>query len=130
LNFPILTSQTKENDNKLPWEYDGRGWYFWLNLFAKSYGWDEKTIGELDIDTAIGLYQETQIDEQLDREWEWGMSEIAYPYNDRTKKSEFRQLPRPDWMMPMAPKHVPVVKIRKDMIPVGNVISSRKSNGN
>jgi hypothetical protein len=121
LDFPILV-ESKKRQEKLPWEYKGRDWYFWLNLFATSYGWDSDTVSILDIDTAIGLYQELQIDSQLDREWWWGLSEISYPYNSSTKKSEFKALERPDWMKPIAqaPKKV---KIHKDMMPLGNVIN-------
>ena len=121
INFPILNESKKKNE-KLPWEYRGRNWYFWLNLFAKTYGWDADTVSRLDIDTAIGLFQESQIDEQLGREFQWGLSEISYVYNHSTKKSEFKALERPDWMKPIAqaPKKI---KIRKDMMPVGNVIN-------
>lgn len=121
LNFPILI-ESKKKQEKLPWEYKGREWYFWLNLFATAYGWNSDTVSKLDLDTAIGLYQELQIDGQLDREWWWGLSEISYPYNSSTKKAEFKALERPDWMKPIAqePKKI---KIRKDMMPVGNVIN-------
>lgn len=121
LNFPIL-NESKKNKEKLPWEYRGRNWYFWLSLFAKAYGWNSDTVSKLDLDTAIGLFQELQIDMQLDREFQWGLSEIAFPYNPSTKKSEYHPLERPEWMRPIAqaPKKI---KIRKDMMPVGNVIN-------
>ncbi len=122
LNFPILVENKKET-KKFPWEYKGRSWYFWLNFFASSYGWEEKTVELLDIDTALGLYQEVLLTDQLDREWWWGLSEIAYPYNKSTKKQEFKPLDRPRWMLPSLPKQLPVVKMRKSMIPVGNVVS-------
>ena len=121
IEFPILRGG-KEEEKKLPWEYDGRAWYFWLNLFAKHYGWSETQIAELDIDTAIGAYQEISIDEQLGKEWEWGLSEIAYPYNKSTKKSEYKPLQRPNWMLPMVPKQLPVIRMKKSFLPQGNVI--------
>lgn len=120
--FPILTSSTDKKEKKLPWEYDGRSWYFWLNLFASNYGWNEETIGGMDIDTAIGLYQEIEIHSQLEKEWEWGLSENAFRYEASTKKSVFQPLPRPKWMLPLAPKFLPVVRMRRDMLPVGNVV--------
>jgi hypothetical protein len=126
-NFPILTESKQGKDiKKLPWEYPGRGWYFWLNLFASNYGWDEMPIAEMDIDTAIGLYQEIVMDEQFQREFQWGMSEIAYPYNTSTKTQNYKPLERPTWMLPLAPKHNPVVKMRKDMLPVGNIIRAKQ----
>lgn len=120
IKFPVLEDK-KEKKEKLPWEYRGRAWYFWLNLFAKNYGWDENKIEHLDIDTALGLYQEIQIESQLRQEWEYGLSEIAYPYNKATKTQEFKPLDRPYWMLPIAPKPM-IIKIRKDMYPEGNVI--------
>jgi hypothetical protein len=118
IDFPILHGKS-ENREKYPWEYKERSWYFWLNLFAKHYGWTEEIISQLDIDTAIGLYQEIEIDGQLQREWEWGLSEIAYPYNKGTKKREYKPLARPSWMKPIIPKQLPMVRIRKDMMPMG-----------
>jgi hypothetical protein len=122
LEFPILIGAKGEN-KKLPWEYDGRAWYFWLHLFAKFYGWSEDAIGNLDIDTAIGLYQETQIDEQMEREWTYSLSETAYPYNQATKKQEYKPLARPEWMLPIAPKHNQTIMIRKDLMPMGNIVN-------
>lgn len=122
IKFPILTSKAKGDE--LPWEYPGRSWFFWLNVFAKQYGWDESAIAALDIDTAIALYQEITVDEQTGREWQWGMSENAYSYNASTKKSKFVPLERPDWMAVAAkPRKVKKIKIRADMLPSGNVIS-------
>jgi hypothetical protein len=118
--FPILSGKNKQ-DKKLPWEYDGRTWYFWLHIFASNYGWSEEVIANLDIDDAIGLYQEIEIADQMQKEWEWGLGEIAYPYNSSTKKSEFKPLERPDWMLPITPKPVKM-KIPKGMIPVGVII--------
>ncbi len=122
IEFPILRGGSSGDTKKLPWEYEGRSWYFWLNLFAKNYGWDEDTISNLDIDSAIGLYQEMEIDHQLEREWEWGMSEIAYPYDKSTKSGKYKPIPRPSWMLPMVPKQLPVMKIHKAHLPMGNVV--------
>lgn len=121
LDFPVLIQKAKE-EKKLPWEYDGRAWYFWLNLFASNYGWGKSDIAGLDIDEAIGLYQEILLEEQLEKEWQWGLSEIAYPYKESTKKQEFSPLTRPEWMLPMAPTELPIIKMRRDMLPVGNII--------
>lgn len=124
IKFPVLTSKT--NAEKQPWEYEGRIWYFWLNLFATKYGWGEKEIGFLDIDEAIGLYQEILIDEQLRQEWEHGLSDLAYEYVPSTKKSKYRPLKRPDWMIGFAPKSkkpVKKIRMRATMLPVGNVVN-------
>lgn len=121
LEFPILRGSGGDT-KKQPWEYEGRSWYFWFNLFAKNYGWSEDEIANLDIDDALGLYQELQIDDQMDKEWEWGLSEIAYPYDASTKKQKYKPLQRPNWMMPMVPKQLPVVRMKKSHLPMGNII--------
>ena len=59
--FPLLKS--KEKGKVMPWEYEGRTWYYWLHIFSKWYGWTEEQIAKLDIDTAIGLLQEILITE-------------------------------------------------------------------
>jgi len=120
-DFPILRG-SEEDRKELPWEYEGRNWYFWLNLFASNYGWREQEIAEMEVDTAIGLYQEITIDDQMSKEWEYGLSEVAYQYNSSTKKSEFKPLPRPDWMRPIIPKELPIIRIRRDMLPVGVIV--------
>lgn len=122
IEFPLLISNKKKEEKKLPWEYTGRAWFFWLNLFAHNYGWSEEVIENMDIDSALGLYQELLMDEQFEREWQWGLSEIAFPYNSATKKQEYKPLQRPEWMLPLAPTQLPVIKIRKDMMPMGNIV--------
>jgi hypothetical protein len=121
LQFALLRIKVK--NEKLPWEYEGRTWYYWLHIFSSTYGWDEDRIANLDIDTAIGLLQEILITEQLDHEWQFSITELAYPYNETTKKSSFRPLPRPDWMKKIIPK---VTKIRKDFLPLGNIIGEEQ----
>jgi hypothetical protein len=118
LKFALL--RTREKGDKLPWEYEGRTWFYWLHLFSGAYGWTENQISELDIDTAIGLLQEILIEEQLRHEWEWSLTEIAYPYNSTTKKSEFKALPRPDWMKKIVPNQK--VMIRADLMPQGLIL--------
>lgn len=121
--LPILSA--KEKGKPLPWEYDGRTWYFWLNLFAAHYGWDGDRVEVLDIDDAIALYQEIVIDEQMSQEWEWGLSDVSQEYIPSLKKSKFRALPRPSWMLPIASslkKPEKTVKILKSMLPTGNIV--------
>jgi hypothetical protein len=118
-SFSLLKS--REKHEKMPWEYEGRTWYFWLHIFSKNYGWSEDQIANLDIDTAIGLLQEILITEQEEHEWQWSLTEIAYPYNQNTKKGEFHELPRPDWMRKIVA--IPQkVRIERELIPMGRVI--------
>lgn len=76
---------------------------------------------ELDPDDGVALLQEILTDDQLEKEWQWSLSEIAYPYNPDTKKSEFKNLPRPVWMQKEIRKPVKQIKIPASMLPVGIV---------
>jgi hypothetical protein len=123
LDFPMLRKRMqKETNKKVGWEYPGRTWYIWLHLLAGKYGWDKKYIENLDPDDAIALLQEILLDEQLDKEWEWGMFEGAYKYNEQTKISTFIPLERPEWMNPIAPKEMEKVRIRASQIPIGLIL--------
>jgi len=62
------------------------------------------------------------VDDQLEKEWEWSLSELAYSYNSSTKKSEFKELPRPDWMDGKEIEEIKLIKIPKSMMPVGQVV--------
>ena len=109
------------------WEYEGREWYWWANIFSSEYGWSMEYIAELDINDALGLLQEILIDKQMSKEWQWSLTELAYPYNSATKTSNFKPLDRPDWMQPEPQdleKDLPKVKIPKFMMPLGVIIRS------
>lgn len=123
LKFPILTSKPNKQPEKYAWEYDGRGWYFWASIFAKSFGWDLSYIAKLDVDDAIGLFQEILISQQLDKEWDYSLSELAYPYDQQTKTSSFKPMERPMWMKKL-PAPVQKFMIPKWILPVGNVIGN------
>jgi len=120
--IPLLKSDPSK-PTKIPWEYDGRSWFWWVNLFAKNYGWTQTVVEDLDIDDAVSLLQEILVGEQLDKEWQWDISEIAYPYNTTTKKSEYKPLPRPAWMEERK-VFLPAtkVKFRKSSLPIGRII--------
>lgn len=125
VKFPILNQENK--DTEMDWDYAGRMWYFWVNVFARHYGWREDEIAALDIDTAIGLYQEIVVDEQLEREWQWGLSEKSVEYVPSTKKSRFVPLDRPAWMRKRpGAKRIVKTKIRRDMMPSGVVVNLDK----
>lgn len=113
--FPFLNHKMK--GKKEVWDYDGRTWYMWAHLFAKAYNWNLDYIASMDVDDAIALAQEIAVEDQLEREWQWMTSEIAY----QTKEG-FKALPRPGWMN-YAPKDMEIkpVQIRKEFMPVGNI---------
>lgn len=129
--FPILT--VKSDGKPEAWEYEGRGWYFWLNIFAEAYGWTAEKVSRLDLDDAIALYQEIVASDHARREWEYGLSEVAYEYMASTKQSRYKPLQKPSWMMPTAETATrkttqPKIKILKSMMPLGNVVDLDKRN--
>jgi len=104
-------------------------WYSWSSILATTYGWKLEYIAELDIDEAISLIQETLYNDQLQKEWEWALSEKSVHYDANTKKSKFKPLDRPKWMQPKPKTREPEkVKIRADIIPPGIVIRWEDSN--
>jgi hypothetical protein len=87
------------------------------------YGWTLENTENLYFNDAIAYIQEILIDEQLDKEWQWSLSEIAYQYNDALKKSEFKPLPRPSWMVGMNKIEPPKVeRLPVGMMPQGLVM--------
>ena len=122
IQFPIFRS--KEKGKPSAWDYEGRSWYFWLNIFAKNYGWTPEIVEDLDLDDAVGLYEEILVEDQFSKEWQWGLSEMAYPYNKSTKKQHFKPLGRPDWMVVhSSDQPQKKVKIPIKSLPVGVVIN-------
>lgn len=121
-NFAILSPKQNQDEIQSSWDYEQRTWYLWSHVLASSYGWSLEYIAEIDFNDALALIQEITIDEQLRKEWEWGMSELAYSYDEASKKSKFHPLPRPHWMKEnVISKPVQKVKILKSMLPVGIV---------
>jgi hypothetical protein len=121
LEFPMLKSAG--NYEKVPWNYDGRSWYSWSHIIADSYGWTLDYIAELDVDDAIGLIQEINIDKQLDREWEWMLSDKSVVY-DKQGKGKFKEYERPDGMVDkeVVDRTHKGTYIKKSLLPIGNVV--------
>jgi len=114
--FPILLHKSKKS--RKGWEYEGRNWYFWLHTLSSSYSWNMEYIKKLDVDDAIGLLQEILLDEYEDRNFLWRTSRIAY-----NEKSRFQPLDKPNWMkIGTIKRKIPKQKIRRDFLPVGNVV--------
>lgn len=121
-DFPLLHGTTKE-ETPISWDYEGRTWYMWSHLLMSKYGWTLKDTEDLYFNDGIAYIQEILIEEQLDKEWQWSLSEIAYSYNQITHKSEFKALPRPSWMVGMNKIEPPkVARLPVSMLPQGLVM--------
>lgn len=115
-----ITSPTNDEHKEESWDYDGRIWHLYSHMLAKSYGWSLEYISQLQVVDALAKIQEILTDEQLDREFFYGLSEVAYSYDKGSKKSKYNPMPRPHWMRP-AMKPVERFLIPAYMLPVGNV---------
>jgi hypothetical protein len=123
LDFPMLRRNTqKETHKKIEWEYPGRTWYIWLHLLSKEYGWDINYIENLLPDDGIALLQEILLDDQLEKEWQWSMNEIAYSYDANSKTSKFTPLERPEWMQPNRVVKIDKMKVKASEMPIGIVL--------
>lgn len=118
--LPILSEAPAIKARKDAWDYEGRTWFLYSHMVAKAYGWTLEEISQLKVEDALAIIQEILTDEQLDREFAWGMSPNAYSYDDKSKVSKFVELPRPYWMKPKI-DIVKKLRIPKMMLPVGNV---------
>lgn len=131
LQIPMMIIEHKKEEylnRTYACEYPERTWYIFANIFAKNYGWSLDTIAELDVDDAFALIQEITMDDQLEKEFYYSISEIAYPYDPNKKVNVFKPYPRPEWMRELVQVQPPKkVKIRKDMMPVGLIIGSPKN---
>ena len=127
IKFPIFITSIKEQ-KQIGWDYEERSWYVWAHALAKAFGWLLEYIAELKIDDAIALIEEIYVQEQLDKEWEWSLSEIAYPYEANTKVHKFHPLPRPLWMdiaYKDKKEEIMKTKLPKFMIPIGNIVPAK-----
>jgi len=114
--IPLFGNPGKEKE--IPWEYPNRNTMYLLHLLVGRYGWELEYVRNLSVDTAFSLAQEILTEDQLEKEFVYSLSEVAYPYNATTKKSSFKPLERPYWMLPK-PKEIKKVKILKRLMPVG-----------
>lgn len=117
-----LTRPSPEKPRKDDWEYDGRVWHLYSHMLARSYGWSLEYISVLQVGEALAKIQEILVDEQLEREFYYGLSEVAYSYDKSTKKSKFVPMPRPNWMRPrVEPEKIKKIIIPVAMMPMGAV---------
>jgi len=122
LSLPIFRSNPQVEESVL--DYVGREWYEWAHMFAAKYGWTLEYIAQLEVVDALALMQELSVERVNNKEWDWMLSQNSRGYDKATKKEKFIHLPRPDWMKENPRGNQPrTTKIRKDLIPLGNVIS-------
>lgn len=119
IQLPI-TTPSDEHHKDSPWDYDHRTWHLYSHMLAKAYGWSLEYISCLNVEEALAKIEEILVDEQLEKEFYYGLSEAAYSYDKNTKTSKFVPLPRPNWMQEK-PKEIKKIPIPVSMLPVGVV---------
>lgn len=124
--FAILKFPTKTSHRSVPWDNPLRAVIIWIHLIAKNYSWSRSEIEHMWPEEAIAFVQEIMADEQMDREFVHMLSAVAYEYNKTTKKSQYRPLARPMWMVMQSVDDV-ITMLRKDFLPVGNVIYPKEA---
>jgi hypothetical protein len=112
-----------ELDEPPPYNYTGRTWAWWVHKLASRYGWTPKQIFSLWPEEAAAYLQEIIISEYDEADEARSLSEIAYHYDKQSKKATFRPVPRPAWMKEKANEQPKIRRIRRDMLPVGNIIN-------
>lgn len=122
VELPITSPNDEQRTKEESWDYDNRTWHLYSHLLAKSYGWTLEYIAKLPVLETMAKIQEIIVDDQLEKEFQYGLSEMAYRYDKNSKTSKFVPLPRPAWMRP---KIHPIKKslIPRAMLPMGNIIT-------
>ena len=118
--FSMLTNAGVKNGKTVAWDHDERDVLIWIHTIANAYKWSKTEIEELWPEEAIGYIQEILVDSQFEKEFLYSLSELAYPINEATKKSTFRPMERPPWMVIGGGRKVD--RVLKKMLPIGNVI--------
>lgn len=118
--IPLLTSDKSKKEKPVGWDYKGRRYFYWSHLLASTYGWNKQQIDNLETDVALAYIMEIVVDQQLEKEFAWSLSEIAYPYDKATNKSVYKPLERPYFMLEEAPKPKKMM-IPKALVPIGVV---------
>jgi hypothetical protein len=115
--IPLLKDAPKEK-NEEDWTYEGRTWFYYAHLISNAYGWTLDYIANLDPNEALAHLQEIMTSEFLQKEFAYGLSEVAYPYNPSTKKSEYKAMSRPYWMR-LKKKEVKKTRMKRNLLPIG-----------
>ncbi len=121
LDLAILKTTDKEGSGlPEPWEYSERIRYYWIHIFASTYNWSREEIENLWPEDAYAFLQEIIADDQQQKEFMHSLSEVAYHYDQATKKSKYKPLARPSWMIMRDPKSV-ITRLPALLMPVGDV---------
>lgn len=120
--FAILRRVEERKGRSIPWNYVGRSAIFWTHVIASAYHWSKGAIENLWPEEAIAFIQEIMVEDQLDREFLHSLSDVAYHYDKTTKKSRYKPLARPLFMIQGTQQKPRRILLHRRMLPIGNVI--------
>ena len=103
-----------------PYHYDSRWWATWIHEIASRYGWARDEILNLWPEEAALYLQEIQVSRYFETEDRRALSEVSYEYNKSSKKSRFREAPKPPWMVD---ESLPdTIRVNVKLLPVGAIV--------
>jgi hypothetical protein len=112
-------------EGKVPaYHYSGRYIAWWVHKLSSHYGWSRDNIFELWPEEAAAYLQEILVQEAEDFERWRSLSELSYRYDKTTQKSRFIPTPKPNWMV--AGDQKKTIRVRRDMLPIGNIVELDK----
>lgn len=120
-NFAIL--RFRSDGDPAAWDYPDRVRYLWVHLIASRYHWTRESIENLWPEEALAFIQEITADEQAEREFYHALSEVAYSYDEGTKKSRYVPLTKPAWMVAKTEKQV-TTRLYKGFMPIGVIVAA------
>lgn len=132
--YAILNTKSDGKQASVPWDYPGRRLMVWKHILASAYGWTLEEIDNLWPEQAVMLLMEIMVDEQIDMEFAHSLSENAYEYDKATKKSRYKPLRRPLWMVSGSEENQEarrkglITQLRRDTLPQGLVIGDGNLN--
>ena len=101
------------------YDYEGRVHAWWVHKIASRYGWSRDQILNLWPEEAACYLQEVLVAEFDEADERRSLSELAYHYDEHTRTSSFRPVPRPAWMVGERLRRGSVPRV---MLPTGNVV--------
>jgi hypothetical protein len=104
----------------LSYDYPGRGQAWWVHKLASRYGWSRDQVLGLWPEEAACYLQEILVAEFDEADERRSLSELAYHYDEHTRTSSFRPVPRPAWMVGERLRRRG--RMPRVMLPTGNVI--------
>lgn len=120
--FQVAPSEKHE---PAAYDFNGRNWAWWVHKLATRYGWTSEYVFNLFPEEAAAYLQEILVSEYDEIDDRRSLSELAYKYNKITQESKFHPIPRPAWMKEKDSDKPKTRRIRRDMLPIGNVIDLR-----